>query len=226
MSSAVVLLSGGLDSTVTAAQALDDGFDVHALTIQYGQRHERELRAAREVARAVDAREHEVLDIDLSAFGGSALTDDEIDVPHDRSEDEIDEGIPVTYVPARNLVFLSVAGSFAETRDADRVYIGANAVDFSGYPDCRPTFIEAFENALRMGTKRGVEGDPIQIEAPLINLPKERIVELGMDLDAPLEHTWTCYEGGEQQCGTCDACQLRREGFEAAGMEDPVPYAE
>lgn len=224
MPDAVVLLSGGLDSTVTAAQAIEDGYDVHALTVRYGQRHERELQAAREVAKAIDVAEHETLELDLAAFGGSALTEEDIDVPTDRSEEEIEEGIPATYVPARNMVFLSVATSFAETRDAGAVYIGANAVDFSGYPDCRPAFIEAFEAAANEGTKRGVEGEGFEIRAPLIDLPKREIVELGVELDAPLERTWTCYQGGPEQCGRCDACQLRREGFEAAGVEDPVPY--
>lgn len=226
MPPAVVLLSGGLDSTVSAAQAIDDGYDVHALTLRYGQRHERELQAAREVAKALDAVEHIVLDIDLAAWGGSALTDADIDVPTDRSEDEIDEGIPSTYVPARNLVFLSIATSFAETRDADAVYIGANAVDFSGYPDCRPVFIDAFQDAANLGTKRGVEGHPLVVEAPLIDLTKREIVDLGLKLDAPLDRTWTCYQGGEAQCGACDACQLRRKGFDEAGVEDPVPYAQ
>lgn len=224
MPPAVVLLSGGLDSTVTAAQALADGYDVHALTVQYGQRHERELTAARQVAEALGVAEHQVLEVDLAAWGGSALTDEDLDVPTGRSEDEIESGIPVTYVPARNLVFLSIATSFAETRQAEAVYIGANAVDFSGYPDCRPVFLEAFEQAANEGTKRGVEGHGLMIQAPLVDLSKREIVELGVKLDAPLELTWTCYQGGQAQCGTCDACQLRREGFEAAGVEDPVPY--
>jgi len=224
MPPAVVLLSGGLDSTVTAATARADGHDLHALTFRYGQRHERELQAARDVAEALDAVEHRVLEVDLSAWGGSALTDPDLDVPEDRSEDEIEDGIPVTYVPARNLVFLSIATSFAETREAEAVYIGANAVDFSGYPDCRPRFLEAFEEAARLGTKRGVEGTGVAVEAPLVDLPKQDIVELGVDLDAPLDRTWTCYQGGEVQCGRCDACQLRREGFEDAGYEDPVAY--
>jgi 7-cyano-7-deazaguanine synthase len=226
MASALVLLSGGLDSTVTAAMARADGYDIDALTIRYGQRHERELRAAREVAQALDVDEHVELDVDLSAWGGSALTDEAEDVPLDREEDEMSEEIPVTYVPARNLVFLSLATSFAETREAEAIYIGANAVDFSGYPDCRPAFLDAFETAAREGTKRGVEGQPVSIESPLVDLTKAEIVELGNELQAPLELTWTCYQGGQQACGRCDACKLRLQGFAEAGVEDPVAYAE
>jgi 7-cyano-7-deazaguanine synthase len=226
MPRAVVLLSGGLDSTVTAAQAREDGYEIDALTVRYGQRHERELQAARDVAEALDVDEHVELDVDLSAWGGSALTDEAHEVPTDRDEDEMTEEIPVTYVPARNLVFLSLATSFGETREAEAVYIGANAVDFSGYPDCRPAFLDAFERTAREGTKSGVEGDPITVEAPLVDLPKDDIVELGVDLAAPLELTWTCYQGGQQACGRCDACQLRLEGFRKAGVEDPVPYAD
>jgi 7-cyano-7-deazaguanine synthase len=226
MPGAVVLLSGGLDSTTVAAQARADGYELDALTIRYGQRHERELRAAREVAEALDVDEHVELDVDLSAWGGSALTDTDTNVPLDRDEDEMSEDIPVTYVPARNLVFLSLATSFAETREAEAVYIGANAVDFSGYPDCRPAFLDAFQGAAREGTKRGVEGHPVSVEAPLVDLTKAEIVELAHELDAPLERTWTCYQGGERACGRCDACQLRLEGFREAGREDPIAYAD
>ncbi len=224
MPRAVVLLSGGLDSTVTLAKARQEGYEAYALTCLYGQRHERELQAAREVAEAMGVLEHHVLEVDLSAWGGSALTDDELEVPTGREVDEMSETIPVTYVPARNLVFLSLATSFAETRQAEAVFIGANAVDFSGYPDCRPAFLEAFEHAANLGTKRGVEGSGIDVVAPLVDLPKRDIVELGVELGAPLELTWTCYQGGQAQCGRCDACRLRLEGFQKAGVEDPVPY--
>lgn len=224
MPSAVVLLSGGLDSTVAAAQAIADGYDLFALTVQYGQRHERELKAAREVASTLGTKEHHVLDVGLSAWGGSALTDEGLEVPLDREESVMDAEIPVTYVPARNLVFLSLAVSFAETREADAVFIGANAVDYSGYPDCRPAFLEAFEDAANLGTKRGVEGDGFEVVAPLLRLSKREIVERGVALKAPLDRTWSCYEGGSRQCGRCDACRLRRKGFEQAGVEDPVPY--
>ncbi|MDX1610878.1 MAG: 7-cyano-7-deazaguanine synthase QueC [Candidatus Thermoplasmatota archaeon] len=225
MSKAVVLLSGGLDSTVTAAKAKADGHEIVCLTVQYGQRHERELESARAVAQELDALEHIVLDVDLSAFGGSALTDEGIEVPLDRDEGEMSQDIPVTYVPARNTVFLSLALSLAEAREADHLYIGANAVDYSGYPDCRPVFLDAFEQVANLGTKRGVEHMSFRIHAPLLQLTKAEIVEMGQEVQAPLSLTWSCYEGGKQQCGRCDACQLRKKGFAEAGVEDPVGYA-
>lgn len=226
MSKAVVLLSGGLDSTVSAAQAVADGHDLVCLTVRYGQRHERELDCAKAVAERLDAEEHVVLEVDLSAWGGSALTDENIEVPTLRDEEEISAGIPATYVPARNLIFLSLATSLAEARDAGAIYIGANAVDFSGYPDCRPAFIRHFERTANLGTKRAVEGEPFRVVAPLINLSKAQIVQRGVALDAPLELTWSCYQGGKEQCGVCDACKLRKKGFREAAVEDPVPYAE
>ncbi len=224
MRAAVVLLSGGLDSTVTAALARSEGYAIHALTLSYGQRHERELRAAAQVAEALEASSHTVLEVDLGAWGGSALTDEGLEVPTDRAPDEMSDGIPITYVPARNLVFLSIATSLAEARNAEAIYMGANAIDYSGYPDCRPAFLEAFQNAAELGTKRGVEGEGVTIEAPLLRLTKREIVELGVKLEAPLELTWSCYQGGEAACGRCDACQLRLKGFEEAGVEDPIAY--
>lgn len=226
MSKAVVLLSGGLDSTVSAAQAVSDGHDLVCLTARYGQRHERELQCARDVAQRLGAEEHVVLEVDLSAWGGSALTDEAIEVPTERDEEAMSSEIPATYVPARNLIFLSLATSLAEARDAEAIYIGANAVDFSGYPDCRPAFITQFERTANLGTKRAVEGEPFRVVAPLINLSKAQIVQRGVDLEAPLELTWSCYQGGKEQCGVCDACQLRKKGFQEAEVEDPVPYAE
>ncbi|MGH2668703.1 MAG: 7-cyano-7-deazaguanine synthase QueC, partial [bacterium] len=193
MRSAVVLLSGGLDSTVTAAQAIADGFELHALTVAYGQRHARELEAARAVASALGAATHTVLDVDLAAFGGSALTDEGIPVPLDRDESRMASGIPPTYVPARNTVLLALALALAEARDADAIYIGANAVDYSGYPDCRPEFLEQFERTANLGTKRGVEGRPFRIVAPLVRLTKADIVRLGAKLKAPFGLTWSCY---------------------------------
>lgn len=216
---AVVLLSGGLDSCVAAAWAAEEGLDLHALTLRYGQRHEREIQAARDVADALDVVEHRVLDVPLDAFGGSALTD-AIDVPTDRDVDADD--IPVTYVPARNTVFLALAASWAETLEADAIVIGANARDYSGYPDCRPKYYASLEETLRLGTKRGVEGAPVTVETPLLELSKAGIVELGAKLDAPLGATWSCYQGGEEPCGDCDACKLRARGFEEAGVEDPA----
>ena len=224
MPRAVCLLSGGLDSCVAAAVARSHGFDLFALSIDYGQRHARELVAARAVAGALKAREHKVVRVDLAALGGSALTGANVPVPQDRREAEMAAGIPATYVPARNTVFLSIALGWAEVLDADAIYFGANAVDYSGYPDCRPEYVAAFQRLGALATKRGVEGRPIKIEAPLLTKTKADIVRLGAELKAPLERTWSCYLGGVQQCGRCDSCRLRRKGFAEAGVDDPVPY--
>jgi 7-cyano-7-deazaguanine synthase len=223
MRRAVVLLSGGLDSCVAASEAQHRGLRLHALSIDYGQRHARELQAARDVARAFGA-EHRVVRVDLAAIGGSALTDKAVPVPQDRDEHVIAADIPPTYVPARNTVFLSIATGWAEVLDAEAVFIGANAVDYSGYPDCRPEYLRAFEEAARLGTKRGIEGKPIRIDAPLVRMTKADIVRLGVERKAPLHLTWSCYLGGARQCGRCDSCQLRRKGFREAGLEDPVAY--
>jgi 7-cyano-7-deazaguanine synthase len=214
----VVVLSGGLDSTVCMALAADgpDGPPL-ALTFDYGQRHRVELDRAAGVAGHYRA-EHLVVHLDTSAWGGSALTDASIDVP----TDGVDDGIPSTYVPARNSIFLAVALGVAEARDLDAVWIGVNAIDYSGYPDCRPEFIEAFRGVAATGQRRGVEGDPIAIRTPLIDRTKEEIVRLGTGLDAPLHLTWSCYLGGVRPCGACDACRLRAQGFAAAGIDDPA----
>ncbi len=222
---AVVLLSGGLDSATAAACAKRDGFDVLALSVVYGQRHARELQSARAVARALRAREHKILEAPLAAFGGSALTDRRLKVPRARSVKQIGRGIPVTYVPARNTVLLALAAAFAEARGARAIYIGANAIDYSGYPDCRPEFLRAFERALARGTKTGVEGRPIRIRAPLISKSKAQIVRLALRLNVPIELTWSCYLGGALACGTCDSCLLRLKGFREAGTTDPIAYA-
>lgn len=219
MSLSVCLLSGGLDSCVAAAWARDRGDGLVALTARYGQVHDRELAAARAVADALDA-DHRVVDLPLGAFGGSSLVG-EGDI-EDRAIEEIGDDIPSTYVPARNTVLIAVAASLAEACQADRIVIGANARDYSGYPDCRPEYLEAMERALALGTKRGVEGDGVEIVAPLVDDTKAEIVERGVDLDAPLEHTWSCYRGGETPCGACDACKLREKGFAEAGIEDPA----
>lgn len=222
---AVVLLSGGLDSTVAAAMTRARGDELVALSFDYGQRHGRELRAAREVAKALDVVEHRVLQLDVGELGGSALTDDAIDVPMDREEDEMAEGIPVTYVPARNTIMLAYGLAQAEVTGSDAVVIGANALDYSGYPDCRPEYLDAFQRMANLATKRAVEGHPVRIEAPLVEMTKADIVRRGLELDAPLHLTWSCYEGGEVACGRCDSCQLRSKGFREAGAEDPIPYA-
>jgi len=218
---AICLLSGGLDSTVTLAWALGEGYEVTALTIDYGQRHKRELDAARAVAAHYKVR-HIVMEFPLTGFR-SALTDESIPIP-DRKPEEIGYDIPETYVPARNIVFLSLAAGLAESIDASAVFIGANAIDYSGYPDCRPEFFQAFEEMLELGTKRGVLGHPVRIEHPILKKTKAEIVKLGLKLNAPLHLTWSCYRGGEKACGHCDSCVLRLKGFKEAGAKDPVPY--
>ena len=213
----LVVLSGGLDSTVCMALATaESGVAPLAVTFDYGQRHRTELDRAAGVAGHYRA-EHLVVHLDTSAWGGSALTDRSIEVPAAGST----EGIPSTYVPARNSIFLAVALGVAEARGLDAVWIGVNAIDYSGYPDCRPEFIEAFRGVAATGQKRGVDGDPIAIRTPLIECTKEQIVRLGIDHDAPLRLTWSCYRGGDRPCGTCDACELRARGFTAAGVADP-----
>lgn len=218
---AVVLLSGGLDSATCLAIARDQGFDCFAMSFDYGQRHESELRAARNVAEAMGAAAFKVIHINMGDIGGSALTDHSIAVPETPTE-----GIPVTYVPARNTVFLSLALGWAEVLDADAIFIGVNAVDYSGYPDCRPAFISAFENLANLATKRGVEGRPIQIRAPLLNLTKGQIIEMGTRLGVDYSLTVSCYQADSEgrACGRCDSCRLRRAGFEQAGLQDPTRY--
>jgi 7-cyano-7-deazaguanine synthase len=222
---AVVLLSGGMDSATTAAIARADGFRVHALSFRYGQRHAVELEAARRVAASLGVARHVVLDIDLRAFGGSALTD-AIDVPKDRAVARMGEGVPVTYVPARNTIFLAFALAFAESIGATDIFIGANAVDYSGYPDCRPEFLEAFQRMARLGTRLGSEGAPLTIHAPLVHLAKADIVRRGAALGVDFALTRTCYDPAPDgaACGRCDACQLRLKGFREAGLDDPAPY--
>ncbi|MFP4170076.1 MAG: 7-cyano-7-deazaguanine synthase QueC [Methanomassiliicoccales archaeon] len=224
MSRAVVLLSGGLDSTVTLAHALSRGEEVIPLTFLYGQRHRRELLAAKEVADHYDLDDHVIMEMDLGCFSSSALTGD-LEVPEGRPVGSVRD-IPVTYVPARNIIFLSIASGLCESESADRVYIGANAVDYSGYPDCRPQFFREFERVLEVGTKAGVEGHPVRVVTPIIDMTKGEIVRTGRELDAPLHLTWSCYKGGERACGRCDSCLLRLRGFREAGLRDPVRYEE
>jgi len=222
---AVVLASGGLDSTVTAAIARSEGCELVFLTIAYGQRHAVEVDQARHVAAAMGVSDHVVLSLDLRAIGGSALTSD-IDVPKDRDVSTRGHGIPVTYVPSRNLIFLSLAAAHAEVVGASRIYFGANVLDYSGYPDCRPEFIQAFEAAVNTGTKAGVEGKPFRVLAPLLTMTKAEIIRKGLALQAPLHLTHSCYDPvGSLACGRCDSCLIRREGFAQAGVVDPVPYA-
>ncbi len=223
---AVVLLSGGLDSATCLAVARRDGFETHCLSMDYGQRHRHELAAARRVARALGAARHRVVKVDLSAFGGSALTDARIAVPKGRSAARMARDIPVTYVPARNTVLLALALAHAETLGAGDVWIGVNAIDYSGYPDCRPAFLRAFERLARVATKAGVSGRALRIRAPLLRLSKARIIKLGTSLGVPYGMTLSCYDPVRgRACGRCDACVLRRNGFAEAGVPDPTRYS-
>jgi 7-cyano-7-deazaguanine synthase len=226
MKRAVVLLSGGIDSTTTLAIALSEGYEAYALSFDYGQRHQIETEAARRVANSLGAKEHRVARIDLRVFGGSALTDD-VAVPKQRSEEEIAHGIPVTYVPARNIIFLSYALAWAEVIKVSDIFLGVNAIDYSGYPDCRPEFIEAFENMANLGTKAGAESRRFQIHTPLIKLSKAEIIRKGIDLGVDLSLTHSCYDPTPAglACGECDSCLLRLKGFREAGLKDPIRYA-
>jgi 7-cyano-7-deazaguanine synthase len=223
---AVVLLSGGLDSSTCLAVARSEGFESHCLAVDYGQRHRGELSRARRVAKALGAKELRVVKVDLSAFGGSALTDRAIAVPKGRSAARMARDIPVTYVPARNTVLLALALAYAETIGAEDIFVGVNAIDYSGYPDCRPAFLRAFERVAKVATKAGVSGRPLRIHAPLIELSKADIVRLGTTLGVPYRMTQSCYDpAGGRACGRCDACVLRRKGFADAGLPDPTLYA-
>ena len=221
---AVVLLSGGMDSATALAIALEDGCEVTTLSVDYGQRHRKEIEAARRVAQHFGVRDHRLARLDLTAIGGSALTDRRIPVPSQRRLEDIGQGIPPTYVPARNTILLSYALGLAEATGAAAIYIAANRIDFSGYPDCRPEFYRAFQEVARLGTKRGVEGDVIEIRTPLLDLSKADIVRRGQALGVPWALTWSCYLGGDRACGVCDSCQLRLKGFREAGVVDPLPY--
>jgi len=226
MRPAVVLLSGGLDSTTTLAIAIAEGYETCALSFDYGQRHCLEIEAARRVASSLGAREHRVAKIDLRIFGGSALTDD-LNVPKQRSEIEINQGIPVTYVPARNTIFLAYALAWAEVIQACDIFLGVNAIDYSGYPDCRPGFIEAFENLANLGTKAGAEGRRFEIHTPLIKFSKAEIIHKAVELSVDLSLTHSCYDPTPEglACGECDSCLLRLKGFREAGIKDPIRYA-
>ena len=226
MKHAVVLLSGGIDSTTTLAIAMAQGYATYALSFRYGQRHEREIAAATKIAIALGVHEHRVAEIDLRIVGGSALTDT-IDVPKNRAQSEITAGVPITYVPARNTIFLSYALAWAEVLDASDIFIGVNALDYSGYPDCRPEFITAFENLAKLATKAGVEGQRFRIHAPLISLSKAEIIRRGAELGIDFSLTHSCYDptADGRACGRCDSCQIRLKGFHEAGLRDPIAYA-
>ncbi len=227
---AIILLSGGVDSTTTMAIARSEGYEIYALSIDYGQRHRQELDNAGKTASFFNAKMHKIVTVDLREIGGSALTSD-IEVPKDRSFHEIGEmghGIPVTYVPARNTIFLAIALSWAEVIGADSIFLGVNVLDYSGYPDCRPEFIKAFENMANLATRAGVEGkNRITIKTPLINLTKAEIIKKGIDLGVDYSLTHSCYDPAEDgiACGRCDSCLLRKKGFIEAGIPDPIKYA-
>lgn len=221
---AVILLSGGLDSAVTAYKANSEGRRIHALTVLYGQRHQREVDAAKQIAARICVDSHKVVEVDASLFEGSSLTDCARHVPFDRLEEEILDSIPTTYVPARNAVMLALALSYAESLGAQEIYLGAHTLDYSGYPDCRPEFIDAFQRMADLATKSAVEGNPIKICTPLINLDKGQIIRLGIELNVPFELTSSCYVGGDKACGRCDSCRLRLKGFSNTGVEDPIEY--
>jgi 7-cyano-7-deazaguanine synthase len=222
---AVVLLSGGLDSTTVVAMAREQGFEVYALSFDYGQNHKIELESAKRVAEKLGVKQHAIVKVDLRSFGGSALTSDQ-PVPKHRTAEAIGHGVPVTYVPARNTVFLSLALAYAETLEATDIFLGVNALDYSGYPDCRPEFIEAFETLANLATKMGTEGKRVTIHTPLIAMTKKQIVEAGLKLGVDYTQTVSCYDPGAsgEACGACDACLLRLKGFAEAGISDPAAY--
>jgi 7-cyano-7-deazaguanine synthase len=221
---AVCLISGGIDSCVTAYLAKNENYSIYALTINYGQRHKKEIEYAKNISFLIGAKDHIIIDIDFSNFKGSSLVDKSLNPEMDRDLDEIGKNIPSTYVSARNTIFLSIALAYAETIDADAIFIGATSTDYSGYPDCRPEYIEAFQKMADLATRRGAEGKPIIIEAPLLFLSKADIIKKGLELGVPFEKTWSCYLGNRKACGRCDSCLLRLKGFKEAGAKDPIEY--
>ena len=228
MKRAVILLSGGLDSSTTLAIAKNSGFKLFGLTFRYGQRHKYEITAAQKIAQAYNLADHKITEIDLRTFGGSALTDD-LDVPKDRNNGTMNKSIPITYVPARNTIFLSFALAWAEVLGANDIFLGVNSMDYSGYPDCRPEYIQSFANMANLATKAGVEGkQSIKIQTPLINMTKKEIINKGLDLGVDYSLTHSCYDPEKDgiSCGRCDACQIRLRGFQEAGIPDPIKYCE
>ena len=217
MKKAVVLLSGGLDSATAAAIAISEGYEAIALSLRYGQRHERELQAAAKIVEALNIQQHHVIDVNLAQWGGSSLTDTEIEIPHQGVQTDI---IPSTYVPGRNTVFIAIALSLAEAKGASAIYLGINAVDYSGYPDCRPEYLAAYQKLANLSSKAAVEGNTIELVAPLVKDTKVDIVKRALDLGVPIEQTWSCYQGEEQPCGVCDSCRIRDRALIAAGRLD------
>ena len=221
---AVCLISGGLDSCVTAHFAKNKGYDIYSISFNYCQRHDKEIESARQISTSVNAKNHIIFDIDLSKFGGSSLIDKSLSLEKDRNLDVIGKKIPSTYVPARNTIFLSIALAYAEAVDAEAIFIGATSTDYSGYPDCRPEFIKAFQKMTNIAIKKCAEGKTIKIQAPLLYMSKAEIIKKGIELKAPLEKSWSCYMGGKKACGRCDSCLLRLKGFKQAQAKDPLEY--
>jgi 7-cyano-7-deazaguanine synthase len=222
---AVCLLSGGLDSCVTTFIAKKQGYALYALSFLYGQRHGKELSCAKKISKAVDAKDHVILTINLQQFGGSSLFKSSSQTIKNHELKDIGKTIPATYIPARNTIFLSFALAYAETLNADVIFIGVNAVDYSAYPDCRPEYINAYQQLANLATKRGVHGKRIRIKAPLLHLTKAEIIRKGLQMNVPFSKTWSCYHGEVKACGRCDSCLLRLKGFQEAGVKDPLPYA-
>ena len=217
MKKAIVLLSGGLDSATTAAIAISEGYEAIALSFRYGQRHEKELVAAAKIVAALNIQQHHVIDVNLSQWGGSSLTDTDLEIPQTGVEPDV---IPSTYVPGRNTVFIAIALSLAEAKGASAVYLGINAVDYSGYPDCRPEYLEAYQKLANLSSKAAIEGNTIKLVAPLVKDTKVDIVKRALSLGVPIEQTWSCYQGGEKPCGVCDSCRIRDRALIAAGRPD------
>jgi 7-cyano-7-deazaguanine synthase len=221
---AVCLISGGLDSAVSAYIAKNEGYNIYGLTLNYGQRHSREIESAKEIVKSLKAKKHILLDLELSKFKGSSLTDSNINIEINKKIKDIGKKIPSTYVPARNTIFLSIALAFAESINSNSIFIGATSTDYSGYPDCRPEFFDAFQKMADIATKKSIEGERIQIKTPLLYLSKKDIILKGTELNVPFEKTWSCYKGHKFACGKCDSCLLRLRGFKEANIVDPIKY--
>ena len=224
LKNAICLVSGGLDSCVSTFIAKNEGYDIYALSFNYGQRHKKEIECAKDIISEVKTKDHIVFDLDLHRFGKSSLVDISLKIPKNYNLENIGKNIPSTYVPARNTIFLSIALAYAETVDADAIFIGATSQDYSGYPDCRPEYIKSYQKMANLATKRGIEGNSIIIEAPLLYLTKAEIIKKGLDLQVPFKKTWSCYKGDKKACGRCDSCLLRLKGFKEAGSHDPIEY--